>query len=221
MSYSRTIIVGAIFWMLTSAASAECDFDKPISGCRATITIDSTSGSKGSYSAEITVKSSAGSCSKVEYYLDNTPQTAIIRSAKLEQESLFGTKPIKKSDISVSRCTKYAELEGSSGSSKQDDSKGWSLTGRWSDNDGVAWDIGEDNGKISGTGTISGEYPRSGGGTFIAVNRLAVSGSRSGTDVTITTKDLEFGSTHTSKFVLVDENTLRMTKGNWVFTRVD
>lgn len=90
-----------------SASAQQCNFDKKIGKCVGTIKILSTSGSAPSYSAEIAIESSAGSCSKVEYFLDNTPQTAIIRSSGVEHESLFGTKPIKKSAIRVIQCTAY------------------------------------------------------------------------------------------------------------------
>ncbi|MCZ7861030.1 hypothetical protein O9X98_06390 [Agrobacterium salinitolerans] len=220
---SKPLIYTALFSLSIAApAMADCDFDKPISECKATITIDSTKGSKKSYSAEVTVKSSS-SCSKVEYYLDKTPQTTIIRSSRVEHESIFGTKPIDRSDISIFRCTQYAELDkGKRSSTKQDDEAGWSVTGSWVDDSSVQrLQIREVNGKITGTGTISNQYPGSDGGTFTAVNKLAVSGSRSGEAVTITTKDLEFGSTYTSQYTLVDKNTLRHEGGNWSFTRAD
>lgn len=75
LSLSPTLTALAmVTWslVLPQAAHAECDFDKPVGGCRGKITIDKASGSKGSYSAELTV-SSTQSCSKVEFFLDNTP----------------------------------------------------------------------------------------------------------------------------------------------------
>lgn len=104
----RELMLALVVTLSPAVALAECDFDKPLGSCRATISIDSTSGSKGSYSAEATVKSSASLCSKVEYFLDNTPQTTIIKSGTSEDESLFGTKPITKKSLQIRRCTKYA-----------------------------------------------------------------------------------------------------------------
>ncbi|MCS4089129.1 hypothetical protein [Rhizobium sp. BK176] len=105
------MLLGAIAVLLPlSATAAECDFDKPAGSCTGSIRILSSGGSKPSYSAEIQVSSSAPSCSKVEYYLDNTPNTTILRSGNSEQESLFGTKPISRDNIQVAGCTAYASV---------------------------------------------------------------------------------------------------------------
>lgn len=69
----RESTLALVVTLSPAVAFAECDFDKPLGSCRATISIDSTSGPKGSYSAEATVNSSASFFSKVEYFLDNTP----------------------------------------------------------------------------------------------------------------------------------------------------
>jgi hypothetical protein len=105
------MIFGAIAVLLPlSVTAAECDFDKAVGSCSGSVKILSSGGSKPSYSAEIQVSSSAPSCSKVEYYLDNTPNTTILRSSNSEQESLFGTKTISKNNIKVQRCTSYASV---------------------------------------------------------------------------------------------------------------
>lgn len=105
---SRAVAIGVC---LTAAPvyGAECNFDKPIGGCQARISIDSTSGSKGSYSAEATVRSSAPSCSKVEYFVDSTPYTTVIKSGTSESESFFGTNPISKKSLKVLRCTAFED----------------------------------------------------------------------------------------------------------------
>lgn len=95
-----------------AAAATECDFDKPVGGCTANIKVLSASGSKPSFRAEISVRSSAPKCSKVEWYLDNTPQSTILKSGSSDTESVFGTSPISTKSISVERCTSYAEKNG-------------------------------------------------------------------------------------------------------------
>jgi hypothetical protein len=55
------------------------------------------------------VSSLAATCSKVEYYLDNTPCQTILRSSNGEAESLFSTKPIRKKNIDLNRCTAYLD----------------------------------------------------------------------------------------------------------------
>jgi hypothetical protein len=96
-------------------AAAQCNFDKPVGSCTGSISIESSGGSKPSYSAEITVHSSANACSKVEYYLDSTPNTTILRNSNAESESLFSTKPISKKNIKIKKCTEY-EDQGASNS---------------------------------------------------------------------------------------------------------
>lgn len=100
-----------------SIAAAECDFESPVGGCSANLKILSTSGPKPSFSAEILVSSSVQSCSKVEWFLDSTPQTTILKRKSSEMESVFGTSAIKKESISVQKCTAYAEM-GVPGSAK-------------------------------------------------------------------------------------------------------
>ncbi len=90
------------------ASVKECDFEQPVSGCRGTIKVESTKGSKGSYSAEIIVSSSAPACSKVEFYLDNTPHQTVLKLTSSAQESVFGTNPISRKNFEVFKCTTYA-----------------------------------------------------------------------------------------------------------------
>ncbi|MCS4089230.1 hypothetical protein [Rhizobium sp. BK176] len=117
----RFILSIALLWLPT-AAMAECDFDEKVGSCSATITINSTSGSKGSYSAEATVRSSADSCSKVEYYLDNTPHTSVIKNGSSTDETFFGQKPISKKSIQIKKCTQFASKgPGSKAAGKGDD----------------------------------------------------------------------------------------------------
>ncbi|MCZ7862584.1 hypothetical protein O9X98_14510 [Agrobacterium salinitolerans] len=104
-----TIIAITLVW-LTYPAAAECDFQKEVGNCTGAIKLLKSGGSKPSYSAEIRVSSSAPSCSKVEYYLDNTPNTTVLKSGNSAEESLFGTKPITKGSISVTGCKQYASV---------------------------------------------------------------------------------------------------------------
>lgn len=101
---------------LSSANAASCNFSKPIGSCKGTISIDSTKGSKGNYSAEATVRSSSPTCSKVEYLIDNTPNQTILKSGNSDSESLFGTSPVTKKTVKVTKCTAYEDRD--SGASK-------------------------------------------------------------------------------------------------------
>lgn len=92
----------------STKTTGECNFDKRVGSCTGTIRVNNTSGSKGNYAAEITVSSSAPSCSKVEYYLDNTPHTTVLKAGNSSGESVYGTSPISRKSFSVDKCTTYA-----------------------------------------------------------------------------------------------------------------
>ncbi len=104
--------------LVPSLARAECNFDRPTASCKGSVTLLSSGGSKPSFNAEIEISSSAGACSKVEYFVNSTPYTSIIRSSGMEHESLFGTSPIRRNDIKVSKCTAYENAESSYKSNK-------------------------------------------------------------------------------------------------------
>lgn len=179
----RQLILALAVALSPAVAFAECDFDKPVGSCRATISIDSTSGSKGSYSAEATVKSSASSCSKVEYFLDNTPQTTVIKNGSSEDESLFGTKPITKKSLQIKKCTQYAskEFEGkkpSVGADAADGGGALYFQGRWTGSIGwgpargpVTLDISVNGNHGSGSSASSVGGPQRIDGT-ISGNRM-------------------------------------------------
>ncbi|WP_379069409.1 hypothetical protein ACHMW4_03855 [Mesorhizobium sp. UC22_110] len=98
----------AIFAFVTANANAaECNFDKPVGKCIGSISVDSTSGSKPSFSAEITVSSTASACSKVEWYLDGTPYQTILKSTNSDSDSVHGTKPITRKSFSSIKCMTY------------------------------------------------------------------------------------------------------------------
>lgn len=122
---------------MPSPARAECDFQKPIGSCNARITIDSVSGSKGSYSAEVTVRSSAPSCSKVEYLIDNTPHTTVLKNKNSEAESLFGTEKITKRSIDIQKCTAYADARENNRTDDQASNSAEFFRGHWTGSAGI------------------------------------------------------------------------------------
>lgn len=108
MTYSKAFFAATLLVAFTGTSLAQqCNFDKKVGSCTGIVSILSTSGSGRSHNAEIAIQSSTGACSKVEYYLHNTPQTALIRSSGIEHESVFGTKQLKPKDIKVIECTAY------------------------------------------------------------------------------------------------------------------
>lgn len=106
------IFVSSLMLLVSpQARAADCDFDKPTGTCQASIEVLSAGGKKPSYYAEIMVRSSAPTCSKVDYFIESTPQRAILRGSNELPESLSGTSPISKKTLKVSKCTAYADRE--------------------------------------------------------------------------------------------------------------
>lgn len=157
MRFGRVLFIAAGVGFVAPQAYAECSFDQPAGTCTGTVKLLSSGGSKPSFSAEVEITSSAGACSKVEYYVQSTPNTAIIRSDGVEHESLYSTSPITRKDMKVTRCTAYVD----SGSGKQNAAENagakFSVDGAWhsirdlgeSGTHETTLTIKETNGKIS------------------------------------------------------------------------
>ncbi|MDD2092384.1 hypothetical protein NP522_19550 [Pseudomonas guariconensis] len=86
------------------ALAEQCDCQKIVGQCSGAIDFVKSYGSKPSYGAEIVVHSSEKMCSKVEYYLDNTPHQTVLVNRNQESESLFGTSPITEKSITYRSC---------------------------------------------------------------------------------------------------------------------
>lgn len=91
--------------------AGDCDFGKPVGSCVGRIDIKRTSGSSGSYSAVLEIRSSAPRCSRVEYFVDNTPHITVFNNGNSDTDNIFGTKPITLRDINVSKCVTFESLE--------------------------------------------------------------------------------------------------------------
>lgn len=104
--------------------AADCNFDKPVGSCTGTIQVVKTYGSKPSYGAELIVSSSVPACSKVEYYIESTPHQTIFKNSSSEPESVHGTKPFSKDDISVQKCTTYEDRSPENAKSSEDGADG-------------------------------------------------------------------------------------------------
>lgn len=81
----------------------ECDCSVTQGSCQATINVLTSSGVSGGYAAEYKVTSSQV-CSRVDYYIDNTPNTSILKTSTASTESSFGTSPITDKSFQVISC---------------------------------------------------------------------------------------------------------------------
>lgn len=81
-----------------------CDCTKIVDKCSASISVK-PSGTKGSYSAELKIQSSAPWCSKVDYFIDNTPYFNILAGTNSDIDSAWGQRPITKDSITGIVCS--------------------------------------------------------------------------------------------------------------------
>ncbi len=100
------------------ALAEQCDCQIIVGRCDGAIAFISSYGSKPSYGAEIVVHSSERTCSKVEYYLDNTPHQTVLVNTNKVPESLFGTSPITEKSVTFRSCSICARVDGASSSKR-------------------------------------------------------------------------------------------------------
>lgn len=162
---------------LVASAEVDCDFEKPVGSCTATVQLLKSGRSKASYSAEVLVKSSSASCSTVEFGFETSRQTTFLRDANSKHESLFGTRPITKRSLPVLKCTTYEPFDAS-------------LTGTWAykfdtakTKGSVVVHIKDTDGSISGrwTSTIIEELRP--GKLVRKTDRRSFTGTRDGTSI--------------------------------------
>ncbi|MCD2177335.1 hypothetical protein [Rhizobium sp. C1] len=188
------------------SAQSQCDFDKPTGKCVGTVSIQKSYGSKPSFGAELSVRSSAAYCSKVEFYVDSTPYQTVLKNSSHDIESVFGTKPISRKNIAVKGCTSYASVgQGRSNSSEQVQSGSfsgtWSGSIRWTFvSAGTTLSITEHGNSVSGTWTDS-----KAGGT------LPFNGTRNGSTMTFQYVAPGDGSHGTATMVLLDNGRATFT----------
>lgn len=177
----------------SSLAASDCNFDKPAGSCTGSIQVLSSGGTAPSYTAEILVKSSAPSCSKVEYYLDSTPQTTILRGGDSAQESLSGTTPISKSSIQVQKCTAY---EGPAASKQSPAGLDAEVSGTWlrklnlsTIKGTVRIELTDNGGSISGSMNYAVKEQYLPGKWRKNLESKSLRGTREGENVTLTFND--------------------------------
>lgn len=220
MEIGKVILVAVGIGFVTPQAYAECNFDTPVGGCIGTVKLLNSGGAKPSFSAEIEITSSAGACSKVVYLVNSTPYTAIIRSDGVEHESLFGTSPIKRKDLTVSKCTAYAQPGAGQKNTSNDPASHISVDGAWhnirdlgaSGTHETTLTLKETNGKISAKEKMVAYWgPDSNRKQYSEVMTAGArwTGQRDGNVIT---------SDGGAKYTIVDEHTIRADYGD-VYTR--
>lgn len=91
--------------LINQAYAIDCDCTSNIGTCSGAIEFIKGYGANKNFGAEIIVHSNELKCSKVEYFVDNTPYQNILKNTNSEQQSIFGTSPITEENIKYHRCS--------------------------------------------------------------------------------------------------------------------
>ncbi|QHE93197.1 hypothetical protein PI93_011800 [Pandoraea fibrosis] len=86
------------------AQGNNCDCQQYVGSCEAAINVVPTSATKGSYGAELQIRSTAPQCSKVDYYVDGTPYFTILSQGNQAEDRIFGQKPLSRANVSGVSC---------------------------------------------------------------------------------------------------------------------
>lgn len=129
------LLLCVILPTLVLAQPLSCDCQVIVGTCQASIRVIPTKAEKGNHAATLQIQSTAPICSKVEYYLDNTPYFTILSRGNQGEDSIFGQRPIARntiSDISCKVCKRVdeqAKTPAEGGRAGTLDEKGFQ--GRW------------------------------------------------------------------------------------------
>ncbi|WP_146744653.1 hypothetical protein [Herbaspirillum rubrisubalbicans] len=117
---TTSVIKSAAFaFFVTSSISAysapTCDCSKIVGSCAAAISLrPAPEDREGWYSVELRIQSSSPVCSKVEYFVDQTPYFNVLANKNSDSDTLWGQKPITRANITDIQCHVCQQLsEGS------------------------------------------------------------------------------------------------------------
>lgn len=104
-----------------TVSAQSCDCSKVERSCTAQIAVKNITGTTGgsNFSAEVHLASSEPRCSKISFFIDNTPYLSILNNSNTAIENTFGTSPIDERSVSIDYC-RVCSLAGNSANSLQD-----------------------------------------------------------------------------------------------------
>lgn len=102
----KYILTALFFFVVSSAQADDCDCRKTIGQCSATFTVSNVTESVAgkSYAADVNLTSSQPKCSKISFYVDNTPYISVLNTTNVSVENVFGTAPIGLNNVSIDYC---------------------------------------------------------------------------------------------------------------------
>ncbi|ANI21672.2 hypothetical protein AB870_25825 [Pandoraea faecigallinarum] len=86
------------------APIAACNCAQIVADCSASVSVLPTRALGGVFSADVTLRTNAPSCAKVDYLLDDTPYVTILRDGTQGSQRLYGTRPLTSNSLSRMSC---------------------------------------------------------------------------------------------------------------------
>lgn len=99
--------IGILLVLTATAALGQgnnCDCQQYTGNCEASITVVPTQSTKGSYGADLQIRSTAPQCAKVDYVVDGTPYFTILSQGNHGEDRVFGTRPITRANVTDVSC---------------------------------------------------------------------------------------------------------------------
>ena len=172
----------ALFVSISVQAQGTCDCQQIVGTCSASISVKPT-GAAGSYGADLIFLSTSSSCSKINYYLENTPHFTILSNSPKGSDSAWGQKPFTRDMVTYISCEVCKRMDESSESKKTESPPvslrpSFSLSGSWHVTATCSFGTGSSTWEIvhdQDTGSITGKLS----------NGVIDAGSIQGDNVTI------------------------------------
>lgn len=163
----KSFIFASLLIFSSNVFSYDCDCTKIVGNCTGSAVLTESSGGNGSYRGEVEISSSTLTCSKVDYFVNNTPYSTILNNKNRDVESIFGTNQIKKGDVQFKACYVCLKKENYSSSNSIDDNANNPFVGRWTGivswmlvSDSITVVINDNNGTLSGTWQTQGKQAK-------------------------------------------------------------
>ncbi len=96
----------ASFVAVPVSYAQECDCSKAVGMCTASVKVANITGTKEgrAYAAAVELKSSQPRCSKISFFVDNTPYLSVLNNSNAATENVFGTSEISAKSVSIDYC---------------------------------------------------------------------------------------------------------------------
>lgn len=96
----------AFFAVSSGVRAQDCDCSKTVGMCSASFKVTNITGAKDgpAHAADVELRSSQPRCSKISFFVDNTPYLSVLNNSNSATENVFGTSAISEKSVSIDYC---------------------------------------------------------------------------------------------------------------------